>query len=364
LQVFEPSEIRERFLTEDDDLIRAQDVPERMQLATSALSATTSLASHTSLAENDLEAAAVWVVNKLDREKRADFFEDTGRYHHLLGDLLSATQTALRFLFVQHFEVPYIWVHRRDWISYFNPQDMRTRVDFLTFQELWRVQSLGEKYRALIERRNAVDALYARLNVDDEYFVTQIRQKLDSAETVADAIEWLNMKYKEHKRDFFGSALDGGEDTIDAPKHKLPSRVSAYEVARKSVVSKLADVGRPDMMYVSWLTCAQEFGARITHVVLNYQTQRKDQLIDDYPGEPEAFAEEFVETGGAPDAETALIRARMILATELGKDPILRQEVRKLFKAHALVSCSPTDRGIAKIDEHNPFFVSSHAFGL
>lgn len=38
LQVFEPTEIRKKLLSEDDDLIRAQDIPERMQLATASLS--------------------------------------------------------------------------------------------------------------------------------------------------------------------------------------------------------------------------------------------------------------------------------------------------------------------------------------
>lgn len=38
MQVFEPSEIAARFLTADDDVIRAADMPERMQLTTSSLS--------------------------------------------------------------------------------------------------------------------------------------------------------------------------------------------------------------------------------------------------------------------------------------------------------------------------------------
>jgi len=36
-QVFELSEIRDRLLTEEDDLIRYQDTPERLQLAASTL---------------------------------------------------------------------------------------------------------------------------------------------------------------------------------------------------------------------------------------------------------------------------------------------------------------------------------------
>ena len=48
----------------------------------------------------------------------------------------------------------------------------------------------------------------------------------------------------------------------------------------------------------------------------------------------------------------------MIIATELGKDPLLRQAIRDVFKTDALISVTPTERGIAKIDEHNQYYVS------
>jgi hypothetical protein len=41
----------------------------------------------------------------------------------------------------------------------------------------------------------------------------------------------------------------------------------------------------------------------------------------------------------------------MLLSTELGKDPLLRNEFRKPFKEEALISVEPTDRGNLKIDE-------------
>jgi hypothetical protein len=47
----------------------------------------------------------------------------------------------------------------------------------------------------------------------------------------------------------------------------------------------------------------------------------------------------------------------MILSTELGKDPLLRQEMRDTFKEHAVVSVLPTERGKLKIDEHHAYYV-------
>ena len=81
--------------------------------------------------------------------------------------------------------------------------------------------------------------------------------------------------------------------------------------------------------------------------------------MEEQDSEPLVFADQFVD----PDPSKALApeellrRARMILATELGKDPILRQEMRNRFKADALITVTPTERGIAKIDEFHPYFV-------
>ncbi|KIM64443.1 hypothetical protein SCLCIDRAFT_23460 [Scleroderma citrinum Foug A] len=63
--VFEPSEILARMLTEDDDLICAQDIPECMQLVTSSLSQSATLSLHQNLSETDIDGVAAWVTSRL-----------------------------------------------------------------------------------------------------------------------------------------------------------------------------------------------------------------------------------------------------------------------------------------------------------
>ena len=73
-----------------------------------------------------------------------------------------------------------------------------------------------------------------------------------------------------------------------------------------------------------------------------------------------AYAEQFEDSdpAKAQPPEELLRKARMILSTELGKDPLLRSQMRKLFKEEALLTVEPTERGITKIDENHPYFVS------
>jgi transcription elongation factor SPT6 len=94
-------------------------------------------------------------------------------------------------------------------------------------------------------------------------------------------------------------------------------------------------------------------------VVLNFLSNDKVHFIDDHELKPEAYAEEYIDIDGSgTTSEAVLAKARMILATELGKDPLLRDHIRDLFKTNAHVSCSPTERGQVKIDEFKPWFVS------
>ncbi|KAH6908686.1 hypothetical protein BKA70DRAFT_1426581 [Coprinopsis sp. MPI-PUGE-AT-0042] len=57
--IFETSEIQRRFLTDDDELVRARDIPERMQLASSSLSQSFSLALYGAMNEEDPGGAAI-----------------------------------------------------------------------------------------------------------------------------------------------------------------------------------------------------------------------------------------------------------------------------------------------------------------
>ncbi|KAJ4487881.1 transcription elongation factor SPT6 [Lentinula aciculospora] len=342
--VFEPSEIREHLLTEDDNLIRARDTPERMQLSTSSLSDAASISLHQTITAEDLNKdGARWVTLRLSSAKQTQFFSATGAYQHLQGELVMAVTFALRAMFVDEYEVPFIWTHRRDYISHFDVNDTRSpRLELLSLPELWRIYALGQKYRSLVERRNALSASYNRIGVTDTYYTDEIFPAVDSVELVADTSEWLLMKYKDKKSDAAGFRFHDDDEAEVERKHKMPSRVSAYELAKKSIVSRLAD----------------GFGIASHEVVLNFVNETRLHYVDNQNLDPLIYAEQFADPNPAKALvpEELLRRARMIIATELGKDPLLRDQMRQLFKKNALVSVSPTERGRNKIDEQHVYY--------
>ncbi|KAG6814391.1 hypothetical protein H0H92_010977 [Tricholoma furcatifolium] len=341
--VFEPSEIKKRMLTEDDDLIRAQDIPERMQLATSSLSPSSNLSLHTQLTEADLGGAAMWVTQRLSPKKTSEFFGIEGQYSHLKGALVMAVTFALRHLFVEEFEVPYIWTHKRDYLRHFDVRDIRSRQELISLNELWRIYALGQKYRSMVERRTTMTSLYQKLGVQDLYFEDEITPQIESVEVVADCSEWLSMKYKDQKQSEPDFQFHDDEEPEVVKKRKMPSRISNYEILKKSVVSKLAD----------------GFGLQSQQIVLNFMSSGgRLHFVDDQELNPVVFAEQFSDPDPlkAQPPEELLRRARLILSTELGKDPLLRNHIRRVFQEEARVSVEPTERGVTKIDEHHPYF--------
>jgi transcription elongation factor SPT6 len=85
--------------------------------------------------------------------------------------------------------------------------------------------------------------LYQRLQVRDTFYDEDIETQLDSVEIVADATEWLSLKYKDKKQDPTAEfRFHDDEEPELEQKRKMPSRVSAYEVAKKTIVVKLVEV--------------------------------------------------------------------------------------------------------------------------
>lgn len=84
-------------------------------------------------------------------------------------------------------------------------------------------------------------------------------------------------------------------------------------------------------------------------------------FVEDHDLAPIVYAEQFADPDPAKalPSEDLLRQARMIIATELGYDPLLRQYVRDEFKQHAQISCVPTDRGKVKIDQFHAYYVRS-----
>jgi transcription elongation factor SPT6 len=217
-----------------------QDIPERMQLTNAMLAPSSGAPSLTPFPEEDLDAAAGWIMMRISDRHERDFFRPESEYRHLLPELVNAVKRAIRYMFIDRFEVPYVWTHKRDYISHFDPEDPGQRVDYLYRDELWRIYNLGRKYRSFLERRMGLKASFERLQVHDDYFTGTILEELDTVESVSDATEWLSLKYRNHRKDDIDLNFHDDDVESSQKRRKLPSKLSPYEIAKNSVIGKLA----------------------------------------------------------------------------------------------------------------------------
>ncbi|KAI6037308.1 hypothetical protein BKA83DRAFT_4513608 [Pisolithus microcarpus] len=180
-----------------------------------------------------------------------DFISRNESYCRYRAALVLAVSCDLCFLFVEDSEVPCIWTHKRDYISHFNPQEVRTRIDVISLPELWRIHVLGQKYRSLVERCNALFVAYSRLNTEDDHSKRALKPKIDAVEMVADSTKWLSMKYESRKQDTFDLRFHDDEEithrrrkpSVEHLPTKLPRGASSPSLLRrKQVVESSEDV--------------------------------------------------------------------------------------------------------------------------
>lgn len=237
-----------RLLTDADNLIRDLDIPERLQLASAGLPSFPPIdgAPAPYISEDDLSEATQWMSTRISARCTEEYVikdEDNNR-PTLYPLYLEAVQNAIKFINIEFLEVPFIYHHRSDFLVHYdqnNPDPRNRNIALLNQEDLWNMSALCIKYRALNYRRSELRKLWDELeDVEDDYFET-LYQNLESVEEVADLNEWVAMKYATQVMDLKDKRERESADGV-VKKIKRATRESGYLNAKKSVVTKLADV--------------------------------------------------------------------------------------------------------------------------
>lgn len=250
-------------MTGEDDIIRAIDIPERMQIAQAGITPRPAKGSQedrasesddTLLLEDELPAAAVWCASRISEDLTKEFIQaDDGTIPPLRDVFTTAVQRVLHFLCVDYFEVPFIWVHRRDYFIHrdeTSDEPSRSRA-LLGREDLWKIYNLAVRYRALLDKKAHLLKLWQKLHQEDEYFMEAFNS-IDSPEEAADLVEWVSMKYQTQLKEMSraaGAELIPEEEAsevnnrLPSSRYKRSTGASRYEIAKNSLVAKFAEVG-------------------------------------------------------------------------------------------------------------------------
>lgn len=355
--VFDPAEIKERRLQDEDRAIAQVDRPERHQLVNSTLSDNPILVPDTLYPPP--EVAAGWAYNRIGTRTQYLFcgnadvmwpepsMQDPDPMPaqprlDLQADYIKAVATALNMMFVMHLEVPYLWHYKRDAFSVLENQG-QSSVQFLDREDLWTLYSLGIRFRAIWQRCEAVKELWAKISarrpdVEDQYLTGTLLPSVCnlSIEAAAEGAEWLSYHYADDLR-----AIKEEEAVEDGGK-RLPERNRDSEMRRGPIMQLV-----------------KAFGINVPEIATAFNVVGGDPLAP--PATPEKMPNDLAEEycgEGTPfhTAIDALNAAKRILVNEFSRDPSIRQQSREFVEACALVSTTPTDRGMTVIDQYHAYY--------
>ncbi|WFD25267.1 Transcription elongation factor spt6 [Malassezia nana] len=345
--IFEPAQIRERMLTDEDDRIKQVDMPERLQLMIPGEEGLQLL--ERKLSESELDEAARWASTRLSSRCTAEFLDEMAPHARLRGEWHACLRQMLSYMLNDLLEVSFLMQHRLDELEHTQmdaAQQRKVTTTLLVRQELLTLSALGIKYKQLLARKDALRKTFGELvatyqepapELDEARgVVDELVAQAATLEEVTDIAEWLAARFGERFRE--ATALASSHE---APVLKRPTVLSEHEQRKHTPLAQLA----------------ARLGLSSSQLAANVAGGVRQHVPEDEAVSPQAVAEEYVQTmPGAIDASSTLALARTLLAHEIGKEPALRREVRALFRLSALVDVEPTERGMTAIDEGHPYY--------
>lgn len=339
-EVFEYSELKEKMLTQEDNLIRIIDIPERFQKYRSSLN-------YANLEGEELLRKKKWISNIMYLEKRNTFVGQ------LQGPFSEAVEKVVELISVDNFEVPFIWAHRRDYLIFTEESRLTEGISrsvvhkLLLEDDLWRILRLDIEYHSLYEKRLNTERLVKLIEVDDD-FTTEV-ESLESMVSLQDLQDYVSFTYsaklKATKSSKVSENHDAGNEDQERATSVKHSKYTIFEKIRENVLY--------DAVKAYGIT-ATEFGENVRdQSSKNYEVPYRIHATDDPLESPQDMIERLIEDDEVmfKDFKSALNTVRKTYAEEIFHNPKIRQEVRQVYKNFASISVILTDKGRSSIDD-------------
>lgn len=339
--VFEPSQLREKLLTDEDNEIRASDEPERFQLDRRPFKK--------SQAQPDMKEETKWIANQM-WESRKHTMEFS-----LEAPFAKAVNKVLEFFLTDDVEVPYVFQHRKDYLIHArkirNPHYSRRDADpseseyevkaekLLNQDDLWRILELDIKFRGFVEKRAAVEKLAMTLRntgIEDS-MLEELIPEAKEMEELQDLLDYVNFKYTVQLKE--AAAADGGE---------------TRDLKRPGARSAIFDRVRKSKAYEFF----KSYGLTPEQVVTNRITARSNaqRIAADDPSKNPVDLADGLTDGEFLTSDAVISAARQLFAEELFCSPRLRKWMRTFYFMTCVLSCQRTEKGLRKIEESHPYY--------
>lgn len=329
--VFEPSQLQEKLLTDEDNEIRFADEPERFQIDRKPFK-------NLHLTDEQFREEAKWISSQLWPKKamRPDLQQPFNK----------AVGKVLEFFIVDTVEVPFVFQHRKDYLLH-NRKARSGRDDadggdyhdepdkLLNQDDLWKVLELDIKFRSFVEKRNSLEKTFEGLkaaDVDDRS-VEEMIPEATSMEEIQDLQDYLQFRYAQQLKDLALTRVNGNH------VRRPGSKSSLFDRARSSRVAYFV----------------KAYGLTADQLAKNALRQGPKVSPDDDSQYPMDLADSLVDEN-FPTGDQVIHAARQIFSEELYVSPRMRKHFRNSYYQAAEISCRRTDKGLRRIDESHPYY--------
>ncbi|RHZ87726.1 hypothetical protein Glove_31g32 [Diversispora epigaea] len=309
--ILDPSALKQMRMTEEDKIIKTKDIPERFQLRPDIIA-------ERKLTDEEVEEAARIIFD--------NFAEYDGRRKS--SQLFIAIKRVIKCLGQEFLEVPYIYAYRRDYLAEFH-KDSSVSHEILDRSNLWHIYDLEYRYRLFIEKREAIQGMISKYQIDvDNEYILNLLESASSEEALSDLHDYIHHKYSRR--------IATSSESSNTPRRLKKS--SFYEECLSRGIDRL-------------------------NMGINVESFTKS-LIEDNPRiyhltEPEvdpSIAEQYFKS----NPRLALADATKMIALDIAFDPLFRKYVRQNFIKHSVILVNPV-QSISESDLSWPFrFLRKH----
>ncbi|KAJ3334090.1 Transcription elongation factor spt6, partial [Gonapodya sp. JEL0774] len=331
-EIWEPTVIAEKLLTEADEIIRSTDIPERYQLRNERGTYTITSS------ESEIHREGVYISYKMAHELR--------NTKYITPESQTAIKKVLQFMRDEErnlLEVPFIISFRKDhWVGHLEPSD------------LWKISEMDEDFQQVDAQSQALIPLVEQARkwsyrASEDPVIEKIEEKVDSAVAAEDIRRYIRMHY--------GEEITRGEEEAKAGRAEDPSATATRPGGdTKRSLSRFQNLRAAGMVDAAagFHVELRRFLSGVYDALVNSQNVKRH-----YPEEEPATPLEFFERFTKPKsrfsrAEVVMAAARSAIAEQIAAEPELRAALRGQFQQVAVVNVEPTDKGKAIITERDP----------
>ncbi|KAG9251999.1 transcription elongation factor SPT6 [Emericellopsis atlantica] len=329
--VFEPSQLKEKMLTDHDNAIRFTDEPERFQLDREPFK-------HLQLSDQQFREEGRWITNQIWPKKSLP--------QDLQGPFGRAISKVLEFFIVDEVEVPYVFQHRKDYLLHTtktrsnrdDPDSNEFSISaekLLNQDDLWKILELDIKFRSFVDKRNALNASYESLKSQfeiDDPVVEEMSAEALTMEELQDVQDYLNFRYSSQLRELAAAKT---QSQVKRPGSKM----TILDRIRSSRASEFV----------------KAYGITADQLAKNALRQGKKVAPDDVANYPMELADDLLDNT-FDTGEAVMNAARQLYSEELFASPRMRKHFRTSFYQAAEISCKRTEKGLRRIDDSHPYY--------